>query len=599
MRPRPLIHAALPALVFAVSAIWLVARVELDPGARGFHVDEAHKIAEARFFYLFFVEGDFGHPAWRADFFARTNPPVGKYLFGAVLAASGHPVRDGDLQDAFMRHWRRPEALRAEVPDAQLRVVRTTSALCAALVVLLVFTGARAAGGSGAGLVAAALLLGNGLFLDAARLGMTDTLLLATLALVVPVTLRAWRSLARPREAAVFAVGVPGLAIALAAGVKLNGALSGLVFGASLILLAASARTAVRRRSTLGALAAVGLAGALSLVLFVAMNPFLWHAPVASLWNVWIAYGDWMRGLQIDPGFPLLGLEQRALTALHSGFQSPRLLAVRGLGGAGTFLLASGFVCGLLALAAHAVRGARGGGSDGRGAAGTVLLVWALFLLAGMSLWAPLDWDRYALPPYLGLAAVTGVGLAAAAGRLAGAVRQRSLPYGPAGAAALATCLAAGVAAVLLPGTTGRALLTPVREAGPPEQYRAALARRPGEPLLWRHLGLAQLRARRPGEAASSFEAALRRLPPAAAGEAGAERVLGAILSWDLALAQARAGQPELARRALAEHAAILAELRDGARSQDPYVRERFDRIASERTAWLESAQALPAAAHP
>jgi hypothetical protein len=96
-RLRPFAGTILAVLVFAASLIWLAAGVSVGNGGDDtplFHIDEAHKLGEAFYYHVLFEMKDLNHPAWTEDFYARINPPVGKYIFGAVLSAAGHHVHD-------------------------------------------------------------------------------------------------------------------------------------------------------------------------------------------------------------------------------------------------------------------------------------------------------------------------------------------------------------------------------------------------------------------------------------------------------------------------------------------------------------------------
>src|SRR5439155_1765407 len=164
-----------------------------------FEIDEAHKLSESYYYHLFFEQGAWRHADWQADFYARTNPPVAKYVFGAALAAAGLHVHDRRLQDDFAALWRTPDALRRKVPDAMLRVTRGVSVTYGALVCALLFWIGQRMAGLLAGILAASLLLANPSFLQTARGGLTDTILLFHLTLIVPASLcgsapRTWAS---------------------------------------------------------------------------------------------------------------------------------------------------------------------------------------------------------------------------------------------------------------------------------------------------------------------------------------------------------------------------------------------------------------------
>ncbi|MEO6260598.1 MAG: hypothetical protein ABIP63_09610, partial [Thermoanaerobaculia bacterium] len=56
-----------------------------------FRIDEVHKISET-FFLRLVEEGDWGSSAWLDSPVERTNPPVGKLLFGLAIQAVGQPL---------------------------------------------------------------------------------------------------------------------------------------------------------------------------------------------------------------------------------------------------------------------------------------------------------------------------------------------------------------------------------------------------------------------------------------------------------------------------------------------------------------------------
>ena len=76
---------ALPLAVFVLSAAWLSITGHLDGD---FRIDEAHKISETYFLRLI-ERGDFRNPDWLSSPIERSNPPVGKVLFGLAMQADG------------------------------------------------------------------------------------------------------------------------------------------------------------------------------------------------------------------------------------------------------------------------------------------------------------------------------------------------------------------------------------------------------------------------------------------------------------------------------------------------------------------------------
>ena len=78
----------LPLAAFALSAVWLSITGNLDGD---FRIDEAHKISETYFLRLI-ERGDFRNPDWLSSPIERSNPPVGKILFGLAIQAAGVPL---------------------------------------------------------------------------------------------------------------------------------------------------------------------------------------------------------------------------------------------------------------------------------------------------------------------------------------------------------------------------------------------------------------------------------------------------------------------------------------------------------------------------
>ena len=77
-----------PLLIFVASAAWLWATGNLDGD---FRIDEAHKISET--YVLRLIErGDFRNPDWLSSPIERSNPVVGKVLFGLAMQLAGVPL---------------------------------------------------------------------------------------------------------------------------------------------------------------------------------------------------------------------------------------------------------------------------------------------------------------------------------------------------------------------------------------------------------------------------------------------------------------------------------------------------------------------------
>src|SRR5688572_29635188 len=84
-------HRAVRGRLIATAASALLAVVLFLPAAitrKEFVGDEAAKISES-FFARLILRGDFSNPAWFAHEIHRTNPPVGKFIFGVAMILAG------------------------------------------------------------------------------------------------------------------------------------------------------------------------------------------------------------------------------------------------------------------------------------------------------------------------------------------------------------------------------------------------------------------------------------------------------------------------------------------------------------------------------
>jgi len=612
MRLRSHTGIVLAPLVLVGSLAYLGEGIHVGSGGGDtppFHVDEAHKLGETFYYHLFFEQRDLNHPAWTEDFYARTNPPAAKYLFGAVLAAAGRPVRDQQLQNDFEQHWEEPEELRRYVPDSMLRITRGISVVFGALLCMLLFIIGQRVGGLAAGLITAVLLLGNPHFEQCAQRGLTDTILMFHLTLIVPASLwsagvlrRYWQGKAAGgavrRWWIVFlaTVFVPGLVIALAAGSKLNGGLTGPVYAISMLLTAllCSGATPLWRRLGL-AFAVTCLAGVVAVAVFVAMNPCFHHDPIARVGGTLDVYRDWMIKQQIIPGGGLFTLHQKTTAAGYYSLRDPSLPLPRLLGGLhlealGSWLASLGFAVGLVHLAGRCLPGRQAASEAGRAGSGgarirvdaAVVLAWVIVCVAGITLWLPTSWDRYLLPPYLAVCLTTAIGLAALPGatgsifRLFGGKSARRvrlrIAAGSAAAAAL-WCVLAFTSWVIAPIL----LRDPAAWTDPD-----AVDAHSSSPTFRHHLGLLFLQWGMNRRAAEQFETALSLLDrdlqdrPSAA-------VQRCCLLYDLARARAATGNRAGGAEALRQHIAALEKLRDGMTSTDPYVRGAYDLNVAER----------------
>lgn len=598
--------------VFVASLIWLGSGIQVGAGGDDtppFHVDEAHKIGEAFYYHLFFEQRDLKHPDWSDDFYARTNPPVGKYILGGVLAAAGHPVRDHQLQTDFDHMWEKPEELRRQVPDAMLRVTRGTSVVFGAgIFALLFFIGYRVAGWA-AGLIAVVLCLGNPSFAVTARQGLTDTILLFHLLLIVPVTMwaaavlrRYWHgqlaggAVRRWTLLAVTTVLVPALVIALSTGSKLNGSLAGPAYAAGLVgaAILCAGCGAVWRRLALVALT-VSLTAVGAVAIFVAMNPYFHQEPISRMTEMMDIWGDWMVAQQVSPGAGLFTMHQKIsatgyYSLRHASLLLPRLMEWVGFVAVGKGLMALGFASGLVYLVGRCVPGRRAAAeaethvdasTEARRVDSALVLSWILICTAGVTLWLPVLWDRHLLPPQLTVLLTTAIGLATLPAGVCSVVRlfldrfelRRSFRV------LGGLVLVAGLAMVLAftPWVIDPMLLPDPIVCDDVELEADSY-------LLHHNLGVIMLHMRMDKPAAERFESSLAALERDVE---NSQRVLIERSRILADLAQARVGIGDYAGgiEALQQRISSLKTLRDSTKTDDAFVRWAFDcRIDASRT---------------
>ena len=571
-------------LVFVLSLAALASGISVAPGRDRppFDIDEAHKLSESYYYHLFFEQGAARHPDWGDDFYARTNQPVGKYVFGAVLAAAGHPVRDRRLQDDFEALWRTPDELRRRVPDAMLLVTRRISAVYGALLCALAFWTVRRIAGSG--LVAPLLLLANGLFVQTARTGLTDAMVLFHLALILPVTLHAIEVVraGRGRGALVtWAAIVPGIVIALAAGTKLNGVLTGPAYAGGLLGALIVDRDAPRRgRLVLVSLLMSAVAAVVALGVLVALDPALQGAPVAHLLERFAIFRDWLVKQQIDPGIGLFSVRERIAFVALSSLRTPKLGIVNAFGTAGGVVMIVAFCLGVVTLVGRCMTPGPGAGG-GRPVRDVVAVLWWIALvLVAVTVWMPVAWDRHAMPAVIAVTLATSIGF----GTLPDAARRVTDARSHALAAAVAIAVLGVVVARLTdPSPLDPRLIPGMEHPDVQRSYEERLATGPASPAARWHAGELSLIQGRPETGVRHLEAALNALSTAPDDRTAA--VMTAVVLARLAKGREASGDHCGAMRALRDDVVALRRVRAAVRSGDPHVLDAFDQIIAERGA--------------
>lgn len=345
---------------------------------------------------------DLHHPTETA---ATRNPKLGALLIGAGVRGLGAPPPPAWQRDYGFGHdpdWNRSRGL---LPGrATLLAGRLPVALASLLASLALLRILRAHMPPGLALAGAWLIATSPLVLLLCRRAMLDGPAYAFTLAAIACAIRACRDPARLAPAL-----AAGLFACAAASSKLN---AGIL---APILAIAFGVEAVRRRSA-APLAHGALAGALAALLFVALNPTLYVAPVEGIASM-LRIGGELGSL--GPTFAGLGLPTVAsrIGAAHQILLADGVLASR----VGLPIDAPLLAVGTLLLAARARRQTTA----------RVVLIWLAVAGVVVCVWPPLRWDRYFLPALapIGVAEWVAAGaLATALARAAARVARRRAP---------------------------------------------------------------------------------------------------------------------------------------------------------------------------
>jgi 4-amino-4-deoxy-L-arabinose transferase-like glycosyltransferase len=376
--------------IFALSFFILVRGAEKAP----FHVDEDNWVHYAAYFKVFFMDRNTDPRIWDG-LASKDQPPVGKYINGLSLWLRGYRDDDflrldrtGPYDFSKSYEWNLENGL--AIDPKTLLICRQTAAFFTALACVFLYLAAALFFGRMAALLAAGLMLLSPLVLYYGRHAMTDAPLLCFM------TLNLWLSGLFSRHAsegkwrkALWIAAVLGIGIGLAAGTKLNGALSGIIFAAWCLILWAYQRKSVYLGAPL-------LAAVAAIFIFVSINPFLYREPVKKIEQMITFRSELSKIYQKEQ--PHLALENIPVKVrkvlertLMPGDKNYTFLGSR-IGFPADLAL---FLLGFFALILKAVKALI---HDKKLPPDGLVLLYALILFAGTVLWIPMDWDRYFLP---------------------------------------------------------------------------------------------------------------------------------------------------------------------------------------------------------
>ncbi len=388
------------------------------------HGDEIYWLSTSIYFKLFFIDEDIHNKQWRYRS-SYDHPPVGKYLIGLVLYMAGY----GDKVNTFADknadkecRWHFNKSYRWNINhiamvyegiplQGMLYILRLSMAIIGSLACLLIFWVCKEIFNIRVGLIAALLLAYNPIMLFWGTRIMSEAPLLFFLITNMVLMILFYRSFLGQKllRTFIFAFMI-GVNIALAAGTKLTGGLTALIFLIFCILviftkvillrfnLASPGHDNKIKRVKIYEeikviLISLLIAGIIAVSFFVAMNPFLYNQPLKGIISM-------LRYRMQESHSQQMYYHISALTSLRERFHFIVKVCSFPFGsnvhilkwgmlliiciGIGFFKLLYSEIKYYLRSQMLSVR--------------SIILVWFFISFIGIIFWIPLGWERYCLP---------------------------------------------------------------------------------------------------------------------------------------------------------------------------------------------------------
>src|SRR4051812_29818374 len=151
------VDVAIGLALFILAAVVLLRAVETVP----FHGDESEWINAGRYFRYVFLDHDLTSQVWRPSWLNRDQPPLGRYVIGGIVWASGTDPAEVNKTYAWERDYQ-ANLREGRVPEpAILLPVRRMMAIVGALSIVLLFVAGRLVGGTLTGAVAGLAAIGS------------------------------------------------------------------------------------------------------------------------------------------------------------------------------------------------------------------------------------------------------------------------------------------------------------------------------------------------------------------------------------------------------------------------------------------------------
>jgi hypothetical protein len=393
--------------LFVVAATVFLHAAETVP----FHGDESEWISAGRYFRFVFLERDLTSEVWRPSWLNRDQPPLGRYVVGAIVWASGTDPDQANRTYAWERDYD-TNVREGRVPTASILMpVRRTMAVVGAISIVLLFVAGRIAGGTVVGAVAGLVSTASPLLQSYFVQARTEALLACFSALALVALLAFARRY--QQDGAISWVGWSvGPALGLALATKLTAALA-IVGACAYGAVVALARIGKAPREAFRIAGWSVATGLLAAVIWVGVNPFLWPDPAGRTWSMLTQQQSIMVQQGAEFGNPVdLALPGRILLTVQRSFVenstpafdygAPRgsePLIRRTFSELPTvFGISAELALAAIGLAALLRRAASVWRTGQRHGAETALLWWLGAYFLGIAGNLSLDWPRYYVP---------------------------------------------------------------------------------------------------------------------------------------------------------------------------------------------------------
>jgi len=378
-------------ILFFFVSMPIITNLELQ----SFHIDENYWIYFGKVFKPLFIDKGIHN----LEIQNYRDPPLIKYLFGFIAySISGKDGferlmakpwwNDSKDADADMDKIKRP-------PKEVLYFSRLAIALFGIFTCLLIYLIGKTVFGVLTGTASALILAYNPLMLTSGRRAMSDMPSVFFMAASIVVIIIFYRHLMAHRFVKVLIYSLLiGFCIAFAAGTKLSGGLSMIIF--ALFCVAAgiieSIQNGFSQRFKI-ILTSLLISAAVSFSLFVAINPALYNNPIRRVAGIIEANAQMSSyQQQFFSSNALISFKDKFISVFRKVLLPPNYVTLGNIFKIPLDLMF--FVFGFLMLIYNEITGYRKNRvlSDR-----FIIITWVVVVFCGIIYWIPLDWDRYYL----------------------------------------------------------------------------------------------------------------------------------------------------------------------------------------------------------